>query len=90
VKPWEVRLSEIFEAAYWKRAGSNIDVWELLESLCDALEVNPRSVGEQHPDFDGSCWVYESPPVVRLPRMYVLYRIMDEEGVVWLYNFELR
>ncbi len=90
MRPWEVRLSEIFENAYWKRASNSSVVWELFDSLCDALEVNPRSVGEQHWGFDGNCWVYESPALQRLPRLYVLYRILDGEGVVVLYNFYLK
>ena len=62
----------------------------LLESLIDVLEVNPRMAGEQHPGFDGSCWVYESPPIGRLPRFYCLYQILDQHGIVWLHNFDLR
>lgn len=90
MRPWVVRLSEIFESAYWQRAGNNIVVWEVFDSVCDALEVDPRSIGAQHPGFDGTCWVYESPPLLRLPRIYMLYRIIDDAGVVLLCNFSIR
>src|ERR1700738_197892 len=57
--------------------------------ISETSSVNPRSVGEQHYGFDGSCWIYESPPLFRIPRLYILYRIIDLEGVVWLHNFYL-
>jgi hypothetical protein len=80
----------IFEAAYAKRAGEGDVFWELFDHIWDALEVNPRSIGEQHTGFDGTCWVYESPSISRLPRLYVLYQISDGAGLVWLWNFHFR
>lgn len=50
--------------------------------------MNPRIVGEQHPGYpSGKIWVYESPPVARLPKVSILYEIDDENGVVILWSF---
>jgi hypothetical protein len=34
-------------------------------------------------------WIYQSPPVARVPRFYVLYEIDDARGRVILWNFHL-
>ena len=88
--PWRVRISQIFEAAFFKR-GANIDAFgELLDSLEFALRVDPRICGEPHPSSNGRFWVYEPPPIKRLPRVFILYEIDEAAGVVTLWNFCLR
>ena len=54
----------------------------------DALERNPRAVGQRHPAYEGvEMWIYQSPPVARVPRFYVLYEIDGAKGEVILWNF---
>lgn len=63
-------------------------MWDILVSFEEAVCVNPRIIGEQHPGFSGGrMWVYESPPLNRLPKVTILYEIDDENGVVILWNF---
>ena len=63
----------------------------MLLSFEDAVRVNPRIVGEQHPGFEsGRMWVYQSPPILRLPTVYILYEIDDANGVVVLWNIHIQ
>ena len=85
--PWVIRLSPIFEAAYWKRLGdldhdAFLDVFDSFESL--ALK-NPKQAGVQHPEVEG-IWVYESPNLQRLRSVVIIFTIDDAEGYVNLCN----
>ena len=82
-------LSPIFERAFWNRGAHHDGFWDLLESLQANLTFDPRSAGEPHPHLPG-IWVYESPPVARLPKVFILYTIDDETGIVRLRNFCIR
>lgn len=63
-------------------------LWDVLDSIEQALCVDPRSCGESHPFFpDGRMWVYELPPLQRIPRTFILYEIDDERGKVTLWAF---
>jgi hypothetical protein len=35
-------------------------------------------------------WVYQSPPLTRLPTVYILYEILDDKGIVVLWSFSVR
>jgi hypothetical protein len=86
--PWTTRFSPLFETAFSKRAVDNEGFWDVLLSFDDAVRVNPRAVGELHPGFgSGTVWVYESPPIARLPPVKIVYEIDDEHGVVILWDF---
>jgi hypothetical protein len=57
----------------------------------DAARVDPRLVGEQHPGFSsGRMWIYQSPPLLRLPQVEILYEIDDENGVVTLWSIRIQ
>ena len=61
---------------------------DVLESFEDVVCVNPRRNGEPHPAFKGGkVWIYESPPISRLPRVRILYEIDDANGIVIYWNF---
>ena len=55
----------------------------------DALEQNPRVVGQKLEGLDQELWIYESPRVKRIPTFYVMYEIDDENGRVVLWGFSL-
>jgi hypothetical protein len=85
-----VYLSEIFVAAFWKQYEVNNGIWELLESLEDAIKANPREVGEPHPDHvKNGCWVHQFPEIERLPNTSVLYVIDDNNGVITLWSLRV-
>ena len=59
-------------------------------SIEDALEFNPYLLGVPHDDHANSgLWVYNSPPLSRLPAVYVLYEIDDENklATMWASRF---
>ncbi|BBF68230.1 hypothetical protein SBA_ch1_04300 [Sphingomonas bisphenolicum] len=85
--PWQCRLSEIFEAAYYRRLAS-IDpngFLEILQNFEALAKRDPRMVGVPHPDLV-SLWVYESPALARLPSVVFIYTIDDKAGMVDLWN----
>jgi hypothetical protein len=60
--PWTIRISQLFETAFYRLAAHDEGLWDVLLSFEDACRVDPRLVGEPHPDLDGGrYWVYESP-----------------------------
>ena len=64
---------------------------DLIESLYDCLTDNPRTCGDQHPNWRGSrYWVYKSPPISRLPKLYVLYEIDANAGKVILWSIRMK
>ncbi|WP_119388537.1 hypothetical protein [Taklimakanibacter lacteus] len=66
-------------------------VWEIFDIFETALKADPYSPGEPHPAYKtGKLLIYESPPVSRLPTIIVLYEIFEEEGVIKLWNFQMR
>src|SRR5690606_39428809 len=70
--------SPLFESAFYKRGADNDGFWDVLQSFDDAVCVNPRSVGEPHPKLP-NLWVYQSPPITRIARMFILYEIDRSE-----------
>jgi hypothetical protein len=63
---------------------------DILDAFEDGVKKDPRSCGEMHPAYSkGNFWVYESPPIARLPKIFMLYEIDDEKGQVKLWNFHL-
>jgi hypothetical protein len=86
-----LKITELFEAGFSKLCASYSR-----ESLFDALDVfehgairDPKSTGELHPKLEG-VWVYEPPPVVRLPPVIVVYTIDEEKGLVRACNIHVR
>jgi hypothetical protein len=73
-----------------KRGAHDDRCWEILDSLDDALRYDPYAAGERHPDLPDRFCVYQSPPLARLPTVYVLYEVDEAAGVVLLWNFEVR
>ncbi len=74
-------LTPFFEHAFLRRGASDSGCWEILNFLDESIRVDPRSIGEPHPGFpSGDIWVYESPPIARLEKVYILYRIDDARG----------
>ena len=88
--PWVCEVSEIFEAAYWRRLDSidQVGFAELLQTIEETLERDPRSIGVPHPRLEG-IWVYESPALVRLPSVIISYEIIPERGIVKFWNCHL-
>ena len=88
--PWVCQLSQIFEAAYWRRLGSvdPLGYEEVLHNFQDLAERNPYMLGLRHGLLD-RIWVYESPALARLPKVAFAYEIDEERGVVILWNCHL-
>jgi len=62
------------------------DMWDLLASIESALDYNPSALGVPHANHAvNRLWVYNSPPLVRFPRVYVLYEIDEAQKTVWLW-----
>jgi hypothetical protein len=83
-------LSEIFVVAFWKQYEANNGIWDLLDSFEDAIKVDPRAIGEPHPDHThNGCWVHQFPLIERLPITSVLYGIDDENRTVTLWSIRV-
>jgi hypothetical protein len=88
--PWTSRISPLFESAFFRRGAHSDALWDVLLAFEEAVCVNPRRIGEPHPAFsDGKIWIYESPPIQRLPRVRILYEIDDDKGIVIYHNFSI-
>jgi hypothetical protein len=86
--PWSLRISPLFEAAFLKHGGSSPSHSDLLDYVEDMLLADPRSVGAfVQKSHIGEVWVFETPPVQRLPKVRILYEIDDHRGVVVLWNY---
>ena len=84
-------LTPFFESAFLKRGAPRNGCWEILDFLDDSIRADPRSIGVPHPGFPGGdIWIFESPPITRLEKVYIIYRIDDERGRAILYNFAFR
>ena len=85
---WRVSMRELFEHAwlncYAASRYNSDDLDDVFESLMEAFAFNPKSIGTPHPMFAG-LWIYETPPIRRLPKIYVLYEIADAARKVTLW-----
>lgn len=76
MRPWRVLTHELFERAWLQCIESDrYDVavlLELFDSIEDGLSYNPMAIGQPHPSRSG-LWVYQSPPLDRIPKVYCLY-----------------
>lgn len=83
-----MRLSPIFEAAFWKRGAYHSSFWDLLDSFEWAVTRDPKACGERHPNYaNGQFWIWESPPISRLPRVFILYEIDEKNGAVIAWSY---
>ena len=88
---WQVRISELFEARFYRGWEHSPRLWDLIDGLNDSLESNPRACGEPHPGWkDGSVWVWEAPHLIGLPRIFVLYTFDAAQNVVTLWSLGIR
>jgi len=82
-------MQELFERAWLNCYAANRynsdDLDDVFESLMEAFAFNPKSVGIPHPNSDG-LWIYETPPIRRLPRVYILYEISEATRQVTLWS----
>ena len=81
----------LFEAAFLRRLGAleRDAVIDVLDAFEFAARLNPRSLGEPHPN-NKEFWTYEPPrTIARVPRMVLVYSIDDDNGVVRLWNIYL-
>jgi hypothetical protein len=90
---WSLQISEIFEAAS-NRLIRNVtyDVFiDLLNDFEDRASLDPRELGEEHLGLEpaGRFWVYQSPPLSRIPKFAILYEIDDGMKTVRLWNLHL-
>ena len=70
---WLVRISELFEARFYRDWGHSARLFDLIVGLHDTLQANPKNCGEPHPAWkDGSVWIWESPNLIGMPRVVVL------------------
>ena len=60
------------------------DEWELYDILFEDLYRDPYGCGEQHPSLDVRVW--ESPDIIRLPRIAAVYRVFENDLSVTLWN----
>lgn len=86
-----MRISPLFEAAFWKRGAHHELFWDLLDNIEEFVAVDPRSFGELHfRRGDREFWIYESPTLGGRPAVVIVYEIDDENGVVTLWNFTFK
>ena len=53
------------------------DLCDLLASVEDGLAYNPYAVATSHPT--NGYWIYETPPIARLPKVRMLIEIDDDK-----------
>lgn len=81
---------ELFERAWLncleaERYDSN-DLLDIFSSIEEGLGFRPQALGQPHPALnEKGLWVYVSPPIARLPKVYVLYEIVYETKTVHLW-----
>jgi hypothetical protein len=87
-------MSELCEKAWRNCVASDKydidDLFDLLASIEQGLEYNPHALGTPHPNHEhNGLWVYNSPPLIRFPTVYVLYEIDEERKLVimWASHF---
>ena len=62
------------------------DLIDLLDSIESALDYNPYTFGVPHGEnATNGCWVYSSPPIARIPKVYILYEIDESAQIVYLH-----
>lgn len=82
-------LTEFFEAGFERRGRHINECWEALDFLEMLIKRDPYSAGVQHPGVP-EFWVWESPPVKRIPKMYILYTIDEARGAAILRSFSIK
>jgi len=86
--PWSLRNSEFFETEFLKYGGNSPNHSDLLDYLETMLLADPRSVGSfSRKSALGEIWVFETPPVRRLPKVRIPYEIDDRRGIVILWGY---
>lgn len=62
------------------------DLEDLLASIESGLQFNPYAFGSRHPDYEETgLYVYNSPPIRRIPAVYILYDINEKTNEVRLW-----
>ena len=81
-----VKYSENFETLFFRDViPLDQEDWdELLDAVDASLMFDPFSAGESLDGSTSLIWVYESPPIKRLPKMRILYEIARDKGVIIL------
>lgn len=83
-------MSKDFETAFFKRAAGDQNIKDAIFAFLDAIERNPRALGEVVPlGSDAEHRVYESPRIGRVPSFGIVYEIDDKRGVVTCHSFML-
>ena len=86
--PWITSYSLIFETAFWKEYDNNNVVREIIDAFDDSVKHDPYTSGEKHINWlERQIFVYESPSLVRLPKVRVLYEIIEDEDQVIYHAF---
>jgi hypothetical protein len=63
------------------------DLIDLYSSIEDGMAHNPHAMGVPHPASNPvGLWVYETPPVTRLPYVRILFEIVDDKRIVLLWS----
>jgi hypothetical protein len=83
-------IQELFERAWLNCLDAeryDIEVMiDLFDSLEGGLSFNPYSMGQPHPALNAKgLWVYSSPPLGRIPKLYALYEINEGQKAVALW-----
>lgn len=83
-------IQELFERAWYQCLDTDRfdidDLIDLFDSLDQGLCFNPYALGNPHPALNEiGLWVYNTPPLARLPTVYVLYEIIPVIQVVKLW-----
>jgi hypothetical protein len=85
-----LQTSKLFDAAFERRlAEADYETFvDLMVAFDERCCIDPQEPGEPHPTLEppGRFWVYESPPISRIPRFAILYEIDREAGMVRLWN----
>lgn len=79
-------ITPFFAAAFCRRGARFEDAFAILDIFEALVTRNPYLCGEEHPSQAG-LWVWESPPIARLPKAVIIYTIEDETGRVRVWNF---
>ena len=88
--PWTLEHSQLFEQKFY-RLVDRVDRNALIEAYGIFERIvcrDPRQAGEQHLSVE-ALWIYQTPPIMRLPNIVVSYTIDDEKGVVRAWSIDL-
>ncbi|MGO4836932.1 hypothetical protein AB4144_32275, partial [Rhizobiaceae sp. 2RAB30] len=80
-RPWRVLIQEFFERGWLNCLDADRydidDMIDLFSGIEEGLGFNPYAMGQPHPGLNSrGLWIYTTPPLARLPKVFVLYEVI--------------